>query len=138
MISGAARTAGCENHMGFAAQYLSIFSPGRNFSPTRTVGGITTCEGMTLSHALTKENHPVSLFNSKYYLPNFQILLYYNHIYDCITIKISISVHTTHTYYSLLYGTMSPEALVVKNAAVWELKRSCSPTSTTPPPVSIL
>ena len=58
MIPGAARTAGGENHMGFAAQYLwfnkSIFSPGRNFSPTRTVGGITTGEGMTLGHAITK------------------------------------------------------------------------------------
>jgi hypothetical protein len=37
---GAARRGGCENHGGFAAQYLRVgksgFSPGRNCSPTRT------------------------------------------------------------------------------------------------------
>jgi hypothetical protein len=84
MIPGAARTAGCEttwvlqrNIYGLINQ---VFSPGRNSSPTRTVGGITTCEGMTLGHALTKsQSQRVCLFNSKYFSSNFQILLYYNH-----------------------------------------------------------
>ena len=60
MIHGAAHTAGCENHTGFAAQYLqvnkSIFSPGRNFCPTRTGGGMNNYEGLLLSQVFTKSN----------------------------------------------------------------------------------
>jgi len=50
---------GCENRTGVAAQYLWVgksgFSPGRSCSPYRTARCIT-CEGMTLGHALTKQN----------------------------------------------------------------------------------
>ncbi|TVQ94379.1 MAG: hypothetical protein EA393_00845 [Bacteroidetes bacterium] len=59
-------TGDCENRAGFAAQYLwvgkSVFSPGRNFSPTRTGGGMNACEGMTLGHGLTKIKFYSSFF----------------------------------------------------------------------------
>ncbi|TVQ94380.1 MAG: hypothetical protein EA393_00850 [Bacteroidetes bacterium] len=66
MITGAARSGDCENHAGFVAQYLpvnkSIFSPGRNWSPTRTGGGMNACEGMAFGHGLTKTKFYSSFF----------------------------------------------------------------------------